>query len=107
MYILYFHRSVLEEQRSALEKDYEERIKSIKKELERISEEEKAQVKQELEEVNKWSLITGENDSDGDDNNPAHCQVYSDPCIQCHAKCCLCSDYPTIIQHRRSDWRRI
>ena len=36
-------------------------------------------MKQELEEVNKWSLITGENDSDSDDNNPAHCQVYSDP----------------------------
>ena len=36
-------------------------------------------MKQELEEVNKWSLITGENDSDSDDNNPACCQVYSDP----------------------------
>ena len=36
-------------------------------------------MKQELEEVNKWSLITGENDSDSDDNNPACSQVYSDP----------------------------
>ena len=63
-----------------MERDYEKRIKTIKEELERTrNKEEKAQMKQELEEVNKWSLITGENDSDSDDNNPACCQVYSDP----------------------------
>jgi len=44
--LCYCHRSALEEQRSALERDYEERIRVIRDELERKNAEEKAQMKQ-------------------------------------------------------------
>jgi len=75
----YCHRSALEEQRSALERDYEERIRVIRDELERKNEEEKAQMKQKLEEVRRQSLLfTGEQDSDSD-NDLGRCRVDSGP----------------------------
>ena len=59
--LYYCHRSALEEQQSALERDYKERIRVIREELERKKEEEKAQMKQELEEVQTPSLRLQEN----------------------------------------------
>jgi len=69
--LYYFHRSALEEQQSALERDYKERIRVIRDELERRNEE-KAQVK--LEEVKRLSLcFAGEQDSDSDGNDLGCC----------------------------------
>ena len=70
----------MEEQRSALERDYEERIRVVREELERKNEEEKAQMKQELEEVKRQSLLfAGEQDSDSDDYDLGRCRVDSGP----------------------------
>jgi len=76
------HSSALEDQWSALEADYEERIRVIRDELRRKNEEEKAQMKQELEEVKRQSLLfAGGQDSDSDsyNNDLGRCRMDSDP----------------------------